>query len=269
MNRKALKGAAKTSLQEAGTSAKKVTLVLILLLLALAGIDYGVSALVSHIEPTRTYLSDSIMSGMKYSMIALAISFVLQMVSIILLTGYVATGLELRLGRPVTVSALFSAFSCWSHVVLLYILQSLFLALQASVLSIIPSVVLSLVFVSSPAMSNMTVLTAIITIYSLVIMELLSYRYRMAFFALMENPALTPMQALRFSVQITRYHRVELFLLDLSFVPWLLLCGLTCGILLIWKLPYILVTNVNAYDYMKDSYMKRQTAQPGYPPTQF
>ena len=52
--------------------------------------------------------------------------------------------------------------------------------------------------------------------------------------------------------------RGELVLMDLSFVPWALLCTLTCGVLLIWKLPYMVCTYAHAYRYMLEDYGVRQ-----------
>jgi uncharacterized membrane protein len=45
---------------------------------------------------------------------------------------------------------------------------------------------------------------------------------------------------------------MQLFLLDLSFLPWLVLCACTGGILLIWKLPYIVTTYAHAYATLQE-----------------
>ena len=93
---------------------------------------------------------------------------------------------------------------------------------------------------------------------SALLMLILSYRYRMAYFLLMDDTSLTARQALGRARAINQVHRVELFLLDLSFLPWMLLGLLTCGILLIWKLPYMLSTYARTYQYMLDDYRRRQ-----------
>lgn len=77
-----------------------------------------------------------------------------------------------------------------------------------------------------------------------------SYRYSMAYFALMNDPDLTASQALEVSKQITSGHKMELFVLDLSFFGWHLLCSLTFGILYIWKLPYIETTKAHAFNWL-------------------
>lgn len=63
------------------------------------------------------------------------------------------------------------------------------------------------------------------------------YRYRFALYNLCENPEMGVMEALNMSKAQTRGHKWELFVLDLSFLGWIILCGLTLGILSIWIMP--------------------------------
>jgi len=77
-----------------------------------------------------------------------------------------------------------------------------------------------------------------------------SYRYSMAYFALMNDPSLTASQALQVSKQITSGHKMELFILDFSFFGWHLLCSLTFGVLYIWILPYIETTKAHAFNWL-------------------
>lgn len=77
-----------------------------------------------------------------------------------------------------------------------------------------------------------------------------AYRYSMAYFALMNDPNLTASQAMEVSKQITNGHKMDLFVLELSFLGWHLLCSLTFGILYIWKLPYIETTKAHAFNWL-------------------
>lgn len=77
-----------------------------------------------------------------------------------------------------------------------------------------------------------------------------SYRYRMAYYALLDNPDMTAREALNVSKAITRGHKMSIFVLDLSFIGWYLLAGLTFGIVLIWKLPYIETTYAHTYNWL-------------------
>ena len=53
--------------------------------------------------------------------------------------------------------------------------------------------------------------------------------------------------------EIPIYHKVEYLILILSFLPWIILSIMTFGILLIIVLPYIYVTLVHYYEYLKTS----------------
>lgn len=67
---------------------------------------------------------------------------------------------------------------------------------------------------------------------------LLLLPFEQAFYALLDFPEYTTTQALRFSMKLMKgnYFRFLLFLL--SFVPLILLCFFTCGLGLLWVLPY-------------------------------
>ena len=48
-----------------------------------------------------------------------------------------------------------------------------------------------------------------------------------------------------------RRYKGDLFLLDLTFIGWNLLCSLTLGILSIWIAPYIIQTNIGYFQEIK------------------
>ena len=75
---------------------------------------------------------------------------------------------------------------------------------------------------------------------------------------LLDGPEKSVRQIISEAKAINQTHRWQLFVLDLSFLPWLLLCSLTCGVLLIWKLPYLAATYAHAYRHMLDDYAIRQ-----------
>ncbi len=72
----------------------------------------------------------------------------------------------------------------------------------------------------------------------------LSNKYRFAVQALYDDPTLGPIAALRRSSELTRGHIMELFLLDVSFIPWRLASYfvslvLSFAVLDAWVLPYV------------------------------
>lgn len=75
--------------------------------------------------------------------------------------------------------------------------------------------------------------------------------YSMSFFILAENPEMTAREALRESKEIMDGHKMDYFVMGLSFIPWLLLVVVTCGIAAIWVSPYIQLTTTNFYHGIK------------------
>lgn len=77
-----------------------------------------------------------------------------------------------------------------------------------------------------------------------------SYAYSMAPLILAENKGKPALECINESKQLTNGHKGELFVLDLSFIGWLLLGSITFGIALIWVIPYMSATEVNAYRWL-------------------
>ena len=76
-----------------------------------------------------------------------------------------------------------------------------------------------------------------------------AYSLRFALYNLCTDPGLRVGDCIRLSRQQTRGFRLQLWLLDLSFFPWYLLTALTMGLLLIWLMPYVQVTNLGIYTF--------------------
>lgn len=69
------------------------------------------------------------------------------------------------------------------------------------------------------------------------IIKMLSYS--MTPFILAENPNLTASQAIDLSKQMMEGHKMDLFILNLTFIGWYLLNTLTLGIGSLWLNPYV------------------------------
>jgi uncharacterized membrane protein len=77
--------------------------------------------------------------------------------------------------------------------------------------------------------------------------------YSMAPYILAENPNMTAREALRESKRITDGYKLKLFVLELSFIGWIMLGSLTLGLLYIWLTPYMNATLANAYLVIKNN----------------
>jgi uncharacterized membrane protein len=78
-----------------------------------------------------------------------------------------------------------------------------------------------------------------------------SYSYAMSLYILAENPELSAREAIDRSKAMMDGHKMELFVLTLSFIGWALLGTLTMGILYIWLIPYFSATMANFYNSIK------------------
>ena len=117
----------------------------------------------------------------------------------------------------------------WGNVVLVMFLKNLFLALW-TMLFIIPGIVKA-------------------------------YSYRMVPYILKEHPELSGTQAITLSRQMMKGHKGDAFVLDLSFIGWILLSALTFGILhLFYVGPYIQATDAELYKVVRADYEARLAA---------
>ena len=75
-----------------------------------------------------------------------------------------------------------------------------------------------------------------------------SYEYRMIPYLLAENPELSVSEAFGMTKKIMNGNKMDTFVLDLSFLPWILLAAMTCGILsVVYVAPYMALTNTELY----------------------
>lgn len=81
------------------------------------------------------------------------------------------------------------------------------------------------------------------------------YSYAMTPYILAKYPNVEAMQAINISQRIMRGRKLELFIVNLSFIGWQLLSVLTFGILnILYVTPYICITTAGCFDiYLADA----------------
>ncbi len=118
-------------------------------------------------------------------------------------------------GKPAEFSDLFSQFSHFGSALIMCLLRSIFILLWMLLL-IVPGIIAA-------------------------------YSYEMAPYILMEDPQCGGYEALKRSKELMRGHKMELFVLELSFIGWHLLCILSLGIGFLWLNPYISTAKASFY----------------------
>ena len=121
--------------------------------------------------------------------------------------------------RP-EISNTFDGFSMFGKSVLLILLMEIFTALW-SLLFIIPGIIKA-------------------------------YSYALAPYILAEHPEMSANDAIKESKRLMNGHKMDFFVLQLSFIPWALLICVTFGIASIYVSPYMSATYVNFYNAVKE-----------------
>ena len=142
----------------------------------------------------------------------------------VILTGPLACGLYciyLRFARAhqTQISDLFSGFQYFGNSFLAGLLVNLFTFLW-SLLFIIPGIVKN-------------------------------YAYSMTYYILCDDPTMDGNTAITKSREMMDGHKMDLFMLQLSFIGWILLGIVTCGIAMIYVVPYMLEAETIFYNNLR------------------
>lgn len=87
------------------------------------------------------------------------------------------------------------------------------------------------------------------------------YAYSLVPYILAENPEIGAMDAIKLSNEMMKGHKMNAFLLDLSFIGWILLTILTFGLVgVFFANPYMYATDAELYKAIKADYERRTHA---------
>ena len=127
---------------------------------------------------------------------------------------------------PSDIETLFDGFKQFKSAFLVYLIMSIFIFLW-SLLLVIPGIIAQ-------------------------------YKYSLSFYIMNDFPELSAMDTLRLSEEMMYGYKWKLFILQLSFIGWGLLCVLTLGIGVLWLVPYIEMTKANFYEDVKREWEKKK-----------
>ncbi|MBQ9748911.1 MAG: DUF975 family protein [Clostridia bacterium] len=80
-----------------------------------------------------------------------------------------------------------------------------------------------------------------------------SYSYALTYYLINDNPNLSANDAITESRKMMDGHKLDLFVLDLSFIGWYFLSAFTFGILLIYVVPYHHAAKASFYEDLKNT----------------
>lgn len=168
---------------------------------------------VQNMDPT--FFKD-IIADYHPSSFAVVLDAVIRILLLILRAGFILFMLNIMHQKEASYYNLLDGFGLAGKVILLYLLVAVFVLLWA-LLFIIPGII---------AM----------------------YKYRMALYLLLENPKRSPMECITESKRLMNGYKGQLFVLDLSFIGWLLLSAIP--FVSVYVAPYMQLTYVGFYDYI-------------------
>ena len=87
-----------------------------------------------------------------------------------------------------------------------------------------------------------------------------SISYSMTYYIMRENPGMSGEQAIQRSMAMMRGHKMQYFLLILSFIGWAILALIPAGLGFIWLIPYMYTAQAAFYEELKKDYETREAA---------
>ena len=261
MNRREIKITAKEAAKQAGKAAKLVTLVFLLIQLGLNGLQFLTNFLTSRTSGGGS-ISDALAADARNKAIVYIIMVIVGIVGVLLSIGYTRISLQVHRREPVRMDSLLEGFQIPGRVIGLRLLRALLMLMWTYAILIPAIILLSIPITPLDRMTEsdtwFVMYLVVLLIVAVAVSTAVSYRYWGATFILLDHPDYTVRECIRAATEMTRGHRMELFLLDLSLLPWNLLCILTAGILYIWKMPYIAAVYAGAYEELDRQYQQKK-----------
>ncbi len=112
------------------------------------------------------------------------------------------------------------------------------------------------------SMIVVAILCAVIVIAGFVIVVMKSIAYSMTPFILTDNPKIGYARALKLSIQMTSGQKWNIFVLQLSFLGWVLLTAVTLFVGMLFLAPYIMATYCELYVRLRDNAVRSGLCKP-------
>lgn len=167
------------------------------------------------------------------------VQFLFGLYSLFMNFGYTSYALRMARNEQPGVRHLFDGFARPLRVLWASILTDLFTLLWTLAVALPVSAILALGKVDMLSAVYIVITVSVITMIAV------SYRYRLSYYFILDDPDCTARQAVRRSKTAIKGWKWSLFVLDLSFFGWMLLSAML-GTLLSWILP-VVITDVLAF----------------------
>ena len=184
--------------------------------------------LISSVAQTPESIGEMLMKSENFSFLGIPltiIGIILILLCLPMSWGYSVSFLEHHREQQVDIDRLFVGYRQFGRIFVAYLLNCVYTLLW-TLLLIIPGIVKS-------------------------------YSYALMPYILADNPKMSGEQAICRSMAMMQGNKLRLFLLHLSFIGWVLLAILTCGIGFLWLYPYIYASIAAFYEDVKKDFEKK------------
>lgn len=225
------------------------------------GDDYGISYSVSGAAGMyATYIGENIDIGRMLIGVLIAIISALLIQGVM---GYCYTAFFIRMaehkGQKITFGTFVEGFTDAVKAILAFIWQYIWIAIWG--LTAVPGVVLLMIGVfgivvpqeNNGALTAMVIIGILLIIASAVLMTIVTLRYMFMYQVIADGRGkVGARQSMRYSIAIAKNNIWDLFVLILSFFPWLLLSVCLFGLPFFYVLPYMEATYAACYQWLRD-----------------
>ncbi len=172
-------------------------------------------------------------------------------------------------GDPSKIGLLFSLFkkesylpsigaSLWMQLWLfLWSLPSIALVIVGTAVIILPGMFTRAGAVAGVAYLAPGIVGIVLALAALILPIVKGYAYRMTPWILADNPRIGYQRALKLSIAMTDHQKLDMFVLDLSFIGWFLLGFLACCVGVLGVPPYVNATFSELYHLLKQDCIQR------------
>lgn len=176
-----------------------------------------------------------------------AITFLISVLTGLFTSGNAYLYLKVICGRPVSVGDLFYGFQLCPDKAITIQAWITLITYIANLPQIILNYIMMTNFHRMDQVMNLMLPYALSLILSGVVSVMLGLLYEQAFFLLHDFPQYTAKELLQKSRRLMVHHKGRLFYLYVSFLPLMLLGLLSCGLALLWVIPYMAATEAEFF----------------------
>lgn len=257
INRKKLKSEARTILREAKPSPVLVTLAFLGIVAVLQILSMAMNGDFAAMEQTAAnILAGDMTAAQSEGAMGFGrlLTVAIELMAAVLSVGYMLYSLRIARHTQASVGDIFDAFGLFVRAILAAYLPRFLVMAWAMIYALVAGIF-------AGALQSVWVLVFCLPL--LIPAYMAAYAYRQTIYIVLDCPQLTVMQSIALSKKAMEGHKWELFVLDLSFLGWNILC--VVPFVGLWVRPYKEITYARYYEQVMTDLAVRSGRIPGGP----